>query len=189
MIPQVGNTRTVQLPDKLPQDESLAGLEPLGIIHTCAGNEVSYMTAPDVTQHAHLMNAHKSWDSKTVTMTVTFTPGSVALAAWNLTPNGYKWGAENKDTSSDAPQGFNTSLGEKTQLLLSDKFKGFFLVPESGVWNYLYITGGLSNVEKKPVFMKVDNPDMFYADMHRPIHFQNFAELEDIWVDRSDNFA
>ena len=133
MIPQVGNTRELQLPRELPQHEYLSGLEPLGIIHTYAGNEPSYMTAQDVTQHARLMNAHKSWDRKTVTMTVTFTPGSVALAAWSLTPNGYKWGAENKDTSSDAPQGFSTSYGEKTQLLLSDRFKGFYVVPETGM--------------------------------------------------------
>ncbi|MCJ1327412.1 pre-mRNA-splicing factor 8 [Thelotrema lepadinum] len=189
MIPQVGNTRELQLPRELPQHEYLSGLEPLGIIHTYAGNEPSYMTAQDVTQHARLMNAHKSWDRKTVTMTVTFTPGSVALAAWSLTPNGYKWGAENKDTSSDAPQGFSTSYGEKTQLLLSDRFKGFYVVPETGMWNYGFDGAKFSNVEKKPLFMKVDSPAMYYDDMHRPQHFQNFAELEDIWADRADNFA
>ena len=189
MIPQVGNTREVQLPHQLPQHEYLQGLEPLGVIHTYAGNEPPYMTAPDVTQHARLMSAHKSWDRKTITMTVTFTPGSVAVAGWALTPNGYKWGAENKDTGSDAPQGFSTSYGEKTQVLLSDRFRGYFLVPETGVWNFGFMGGAFSSVEKKPVFMKVDVPAPYYADMHRPLHFQNFAELEDIGVDRSDNFA
>ena len=189
MIPQVGSTREVQLPQQLPQHEYLQGLEPLGVIHTYAGNEPPYMTAPDVTQHARLMNAHKSWDRKTVTMTVTFTPGSVALAAWGLTPSGYKWGAENKDLSSDAPQGFSTSFGEKAQLLLSDRYRGYFLVPEGGVWNYGFMGGGFSAVEKKPVFLKVDVPEPYYTDLHRPLHFQNFAELEDIGVDRSDNFA
>jgi hypothetical protein len=53
------------------------------------------MQASDVTQHARLMNSHASWDKKTVTMTVSFTPGSVSLASWALTPNGYKWGADN----------------------------------------------------------------------------------------------
>jgi len=28
----------------------------------------------------------------------------------------------------------------------------------------------------------------FYNDQHRPVHFHSFAELEDIWVDRNDNF-
>ncbi|GAM38269.1 U5 snRNP complex subunit [Talaromyces pinophilus] len=189
MIPQVGNTRDVQLPQQLPQHEYLNGLEPLGIIHTISGNEPSYMTAQDVTQHARLMNEHSSWDKKTVTMTVSFTPGSVSLAAWALTPQGYKWGAENKDTSSDQPQGFSTSMGDKCQLLLSDKIRGYFLVPEDNVWNYSFMGSSFSSVEKRPVYVKIDTPLRFYDDQHRPLHFQNFAELEDIWVDRSDNFA
>jgi pre-mRNA-processing factor 8 len=189
MIPQVGNTRDVQLPQQLPQHEYLNGLEPLGIIHTISGNEPHYMTAMDVTQHARLMNAHPSWDKKTVTMTVSFTPGSVSLAAWGLTPQGYKWGAENKDTTSDQPQGFSTSMGQKCQLLLSDKIRGYFLVPEDNVWNYSFMGSSFGSVEKRPVYVKIDTPLRFYDDQHRPLHFQNFAELEDIWVDRSDNFA
>lgn len=189
MIPQVGNTREVQLPQQLPQHDYLNNLEPLGVIHTISGNEPPYMTAMDVTQHARLMNAHSSWDKKTVTMTVSFTPGSVSLAAWGLTPQGYKWGAENRDTTSDQPQGFSTSMGEKCQLLLSDKIRGYFLVPEDNVWNYSFMGSSFGGVEKRPVYVKIDTPLRFYDDQHRPLHFQNFAELEDIWVDRSDNFA
>ncbi|KKA18205.1 hypothetical protein T310_7844 [Rasamsonia emersonii CBS 393.64] len=188
MVPQVGNTRDVQLPQQLPQHEYLNSLEPLGIIHTLSGNEPPYMTAQDVTQHARLMNAHPSWDKKTVTMTVSFTPGSVSLAAWALTPQGYKWGAENKDTTSDQPQGFSTNMGEKCQLLLSDRIRGYFLVPEDNVWNYSFMGSSFGNVEKRPVYVKIDTPLRFYDDQHRPLHFQNFAELEDIWVDRSDVF-
>ncbi|OJJ51308.1 hypothetical protein ASPZODRAFT_107783 [Penicilliopsis zonata CBS 506.65] len=189
MVPQVGNTRDVQLPHELPQHDYLNSLEPLGVIHTVSGNEPPYMTAMDVTQHARLMNAHSSWDKKTVTMTVSFTPGSVSLAAWALTPEGYKWGAENKDTTSDQPQGFSTSMGEKCQLLLSDKIRGYFLVPEDNVWNYSFMGSSFGGVEKRPVYVKIDTPLRFYDAQHRPLHFQNFAELEDIWVDRSDNFA
>lgn len=159
MIPQVGNTRDVQLPHQLPQNSHLNGLEPLGLIHTVSGNEPSYMTAADVTQHARLMSAHPSWDKKTVTMTVSFTPGSVSLAAWAMTPTGYKWGSENKDLSSEQPQGFSTtSMGEKCQLLLSDKIRGYFLVPEGGLWNYSFMGSSFGNVEKKPVFVKMDVP-------------------------------
>ncbi|KAN0069555.1 PROCN (NUC071) domain containing protein [Elaphomyces granulatus] len=188
IVPQVGNTRDIQLPQQLPQHEYLNNLEPLGIIHTISGNEPPYMTAMDVTQHARLMNAHPSWDKKTVTMTVSFTPGSVSLGAWALTPQGYKWGAENKDTSSEQPQGFSTSMGEKCQLLLSDKIRGYFLVPEDNVWNYSFMGSSFGSVEKRPVYVKIDTPLRFYDDQHRPLHFQNFAELEDIWVDRTDNF-
>ena len=160
MIPQVGNTRDVQLPHQLPQHDYLNALEPLGIIHTVSGNEPPYMTATDVTSHARLMNAHPSWDKKTVTMTVSFTPGSVSLAAWGLTPTGYKWGAENKDTASDQPQGFSTTaFGEKCQLLLSDKIRGYFLVPEQGgLWNYSFMGSSFAGVEKRPVWVKIDTP-------------------------------
>lgn len=190
MVPQVGNTRDVQLPQHLPSHSNLASMEPLGIIHTMSGNEPPYMTAADTTQHARLMSAHSSWDKKTITMTVSFTPGSVSLAAWALTPQGYKWGSENKDLSSEIPQGFSTSgMGEKCQLLLSDKIRGYFLVPETGLWNYAFMGSSFGNVEKRPWGVKMDVPMGFYAEQHRPLHFQNFAELEDIWVDRSDNFA
>ncbi|KAA8567881.1 hypothetical protein EYC84_008329 [Monilinia fructicola] len=189
MVPQIGSTRDVQLPQQLPQHEYLDQMEPLGIIHTVSGNEPPYMTAMDVTQHARLMNAHKSWDKKTVSMTVSFTPGSVSLASWALTPHGYKWGAENKDLGSDQPQGFSTNMGEKCQLLLSDKIRGYFLVPENNSWNYSFMGSAFGSLEKKPVHVKIDTPAPFYNDLHRPLHFQNFAELEDIWVDNEDKLA
>ena len=191
MVPQVGSTREVQVPQQLPENELLSSLEPLGIIHTSAGNETNYMTAQDVTQHARLMAAHDSWDRKTVTMTVNFTPGSVSLSAWSLTPAGYEWGAQNKDAISDQPAGFspNAGLGEKSQLLLSDKIRGYFLVPEDERWNWSFLGGGFGEREKGRVFVGVGVPKRFYDDLHRPIHFQNFAELEDVWVDRSDNLA
>jgi pre-mRNA-processing factor 8 len=153
MIPQVGSTRDVQLPSYLPQHEYLKSMEPLGIIHTASGSEPSYMTANDVTTHSRLMAAHSAWDRKTVTMTVSFTPGSVSLATWALTPTGYKWGAENKDLGSEQPVGFKTDMGEKCQLLLSDRIRGFFLVPErgEGVWNYGFMGSGFSAVEKRAV--------------------------------------
>ena len=159
MIPQVGNTRDIQLPHQLPQHPNLTSLEPLGLIHTVSGNETSYMTAPDTTQHARLMAVHPTWDKKTVTMTVSFTPGSVSLAAWALTPAGYKWGSENRDLSSDQPQGFSTtSMSEKCQLLLSDKIRGYFLVPEGNLWNYSFMGSSFGSVEKKGVFVKMDTP-------------------------------
>jgi pre-mRNA-processing factor 8 len=188
MIPQVGNTRDVQLPKQLPQHEYLNDLEPLGIIHTVSGNEPPYMQASDVTQHARLMNQHSTWDKKTVSMTVSFTPGSVSLAAWALTPSGYKWGAENKDVMSDNPAGFSTSFGEKCQLLLSDKIRGYFLIPDNGIWNYSFMGSAFGAVEKRPVHVRLDTPARFYDGIHRPLHFYTFAELEDVWVDRENTF-
>ena len=86
--------------------------------------------------------------SQTVTMTVSFTSGSVSLATWALTPQGYKWGAENKDTGSDQSQGFQTSMGEKCQLLLSDRIRAYFLVLESGIWNFSFTGSAFSSGEE-----------------------------------------
>lgn len=190
MMPQVGGLRNVQLPQQLPQSDFLEGMEPLGVIHTASGSELPYMAAADVTEHSKLLDAHSEWDkTNTVTVSVAFTPGSVSLSAWGLTPQGYKWGAENKDLQSDQPQGFTTTMGEKRKLLLSPRFRGFFLVPDDGRWNYSFMGSAFAGMEKKSVHVKLDTPLPFYSDQHRPVHFHSFAELEDIGVDRSDNFA
>ncbi|TLS31346.1 hypothetical protein PpBr36_03623 [Pyricularia pennisetigena] len=192
LVPQIGGLRNVQLPQNLPVHDTLKGMEPLGVIHTMSGNELPYMSAVDVTEHAKLRDAHPEWQDEgreTLTVTVSFTPGSVSLSAWALTPQGYKWGVDNKDIQSDQPQGFTTTMGEKRKLLLSPRYKGFFLVPDNGKWNYSFMGSAFSGLLKKPVPVKLDTPAPFYSDIHRPLHFQNFAELEDIWVDRTDNFA
>ncbi|GAB0136008.1 hypothetical protein EsDP_00004326 [Epichloe bromicola] len=189
MMPQIGGLRNVQLPQQLPRSDFLDGMEPLGVIHTMSGSELPYMSAADVTEHAKLLDAHNEWDkTNTVTVSVSFTPGSVSLSAWGLTPQGYKWGAENRDTQSDQPRGFTTTMGEKRKLLLSPRFRGFFLVPDDGRWNYSFMGSTFAGMEKKSVHVKLDTPLSFYSDQHRPVHFHSFAELEDTWVDRSDNF-
>ncbi|KAF2237123.1 putative pre-mRNA splicing factor [Viridothelium virens] len=199
MVPQLGSTTSVSLPHQLPlstnNNEFLRDLEPLGWIHTLAGSEPHALGAPDVTQHAKLMNRHSSWDRQTVTMTVSFTPGSVSLSAFALTPHGYKWGAENRDTSSTDPPGFNPgAYSEKAQLLLSDRIRGFFLTPvEDGRWNYAWLGAAFGNFAREggggdKVEVALDTPKRYYDEGHRPVHFRNFAELEDVWVDRSDNF-
>ncbi|KAI0377858.1 pre-mRNA processing splicing factor 8 [Hypomontagnella monticulosa] len=190
MVPQIGNLRYTQAPLQLPQHEYLSEMEPLGVIHTMAGNELPYMSAVDVTMHAQLLDRHPKWDKeKTVTVDVSFTPGSVSLSAWALTPAGYRWGAENKDLSNDSPSGFTTSMGLKRKLLLSPRYRGFFLVPEDGKWNYNFMGSNFIGLEKKPVHVKLDTPLPFYSDKHRPEHFHDFTEMEDVGVDRSDNFA
>jgi pre-mRNA-processing factor 8 len=190
MVPQVGGLRNVTLPQQLPSHEYLNNMEPLGVIHTIAGNELPYMSAADVTEHARLLDQHPSINkTASITVDVFFTPGSVSLSAWSLTPEGFAWGAENKDLGSDQPQGFTTTMGIKKQLLLSPKYKGFFLVPENGKWNYSFMGSGFDALVKKKVEVRLDTPLAFYADVHRPLHFQNFAELEEVGVDREDQFA
>lgn len=67
-----------------------------------------------------------------------FTPGSCSLTAYKLTPSGYDWGRNNKDTGNN-PRGYLPSHYEKVQMLLSDRFLGFFMVPAQGSWNYNFM--------------------------------------------------
>ena len=92
------------------------------------------------------MAEHSAWDGeKTVIITCrfiksshffnvskkcysSFTPGSRSLTAYKLTPSGFEWGRTNTDKSNN-PKGYLPSHYEKVQMLLSDRFLGFFMVP------------------------------------------------------------
>ncbi len=71
-------------------------------------------------------------------VTVSFTPGSVSLTAYKLTPAGFEWGRANTDKGNN-PKGYLPSHYEKVQMLLSDRFLGFFTVPAQGSWNYNFM--------------------------------------------------
>ena len=76
------------------------------------------------------MADNKEWDGeKTIIITCSFTPGSCSLTAYKLTPSGYEWGRNNNDPSNNPP-GYLPTHSEKVQMLLSDRFYGFFMVPE-----------------------------------------------------------
>jgi len=79
---------------------------------------------------SQIMADNKEWDGeKTIIITCSFTPGSCSLTAYKLTPSGYEWGRNNKDPSNNPP-GYLPTHSEKVQMLLSDRFYGFFMVPE-----------------------------------------------------------
>jgi hypothetical protein len=61
---------------------------------------------------------------------VLFTPGSCSLTAYKLTPTGYEWGRQNTDTGNN-PKGYLPSHYERVQMLLSDRFLGFFMTNQS----------------------------------------------------------
>lgn len=41
--------------------------------------------------------------------------------------------------SGNNPKGYLPSHYEKVQMLLSDRFLGYFMVPAQGVWNYNFM--------------------------------------------------
>lgn len=73
-----------------------------------------------------------------VSVFLSFTPGSCSLTAYKLTPSGYDWGRQNTDTGNN-PKGYLPSHYERVQMLLSDRFLGFFMVPAQTSWNYNFM--------------------------------------------------
>ena len=132
MPPQWGNHSSVNLPSTLPEHDYLSDLEPLGWIHT-QPNESSQLQPQDCTQHAKILEQNSSWDGeKSIILTCSFTPGSCSLTAYKITPAGYEWGRANKDMTSTNPQGYRPGHFEKVQMLLSDRFLGYYMVPDGG---------------------------------------------------------
>ncbi|PVU91485.1 hypothetical protein BB561_004382 [Smittium simulii] len=72
---------------------------------------------------------------------------------------------------------YSTSCFERVQLLLSDRFNGFFMVPnDGGIWNYNFM--GPSHSPSMTYGLSLDIPLSFYDQRHRPNHFINFTEIE-----------
>eukprot|EP00285_Hemiselmis_virescens_P000530 CAMPEP_0173408200 /NCGR_PEP_ID=MMETSP1356-20130122/69053_1 /TAXON_ID=77927 ORGANISM="Hemiselmis virescens, Strain PCC157" /NCGR_SAMPLE_ID=MMETSP1356 /ASSEMBLY_ACC=CAM_ASM_000847 /LENGTH=189 /DNA_ID=CAMNT_0014369465 /DNA_START=12 /DNA_END=581 /DNA_ORIENTATION=- len=183
MVPQLGNHQGVTLPHDLPDHEYLKDLEPLGWMHT-QPNELPQLSPQDVTMHAGILDRNKSWDmDKCVLITCSFTPGSCSLTAYKLTTTGYEWGRKNQDQSTN-PQGYAPTHYEKVQMLLSDRFLGFYMVPDIGSWNYNFM--GVKHQQSMAYGLRLDNPKEFYHEAHRPVHFLQFASIEDLAADGHD---
>src|SRR3954470_21315341 len=109
-------------------------MEPLGWIHT-QPNELPQLSPHDVITHAGVLSDNRTWDAeKTVVITVSFTPGSCSLSAYKLTPSGLSWGQTNRDNQTHMYNGYSPHCYERVQMLLSDRFPGFYMVIEHGMW-------------------------------------------------------
>ncbi|RCK66281.1 Pre-mRNA-splicing factor 8, partial [Candida viswanathii] len=173
IIPQLGNVNSIQFAQNLPdQTGYLKDLELLGWVHT-QSQDFSYMTSFDVTTQARMT---KEYMPNFITMTVSYTPGSVTLSSFELSREGFEWGQQNTDLMSESPPGFKTDFAHKSQLIMSDQISGTFMVPEDDVWNYFFM-GAIFNA-KELYDLKLDIPLTFYDELHRPIHFTTFTQLE-----------
>jgi pre-mRNA-processing factor 8 len=183
MVPQVGNHQGCTLPRRLPEHDLLDDLEPLGWLHT-QPSELPHLPPQDVIAHSKIMADNHSWDGeKSVVITCSFTPGSCSLTAYKLTPQGFEWGRQNREAGVNA-QGFSPAHYERVQMLLSDKFKGFYLIPEDGVWNYNFM--GVKHSIGMDYSLMLGNPIEFYNEKHRTAHFLSFAAMEDTEVVDAD---
>ena len=186
LVPQVGNHQSVTLPKKLPEHELLRGLEPLGWIHTQPNeiiqNGIQVLPAPDVVTHTSIMAENPNvWGGKNeIVITTAFTQGSCSLTAYRVTEEGLEWGRKSKNIAGGVAnaENYSSACFEKVQMLLSDRFKGFFLVPEGGLgWNYNF--QGVKHNASMDYSLHMDIPQPFYAECHRPQHFLSFVQMEE----------
>jgi len=63
-------------------------------------------------------------------------------------------------------------------MLLSDRFLGFYMVPDTGSWNYNFM--GMKHSVTMKYDLKLENPKDFYHEVHRPGHFLQFSTMEDV---------
>ena len=83
------------------------------------------------------MDNHPEWDGKkTAIITCSFIPGSVSIAGYNITKEGYEWGRQSKDEGATEVGYDETTMFNGCSVVFSDKFMGSFLVPSENSWNY-----------------------------------------------------
>ena len=192
--PQFGSHQKVKFPTTVPEHPYLKDLQPLGWLHT-QPNEETHLPPQDVVMHARLLQGNPSWDVDACSIvTCSFTPGSVSLAGYRLTRGGLDWGVKvAKETGSNdaiVSKGYMPSHYEKVQMHLSDRFMGFFMVPdENGIWNYNF--SGANFNENMEYELALANPKHYYHEVHRPGHFLSFEAEErgGATVDDEDLFS
>ena len=75
-------------------------------------------------------------------------------------------------------QGYLPTHVERVQMLLSDRFLGFFMLPQDDVWNYNFM--GVKHSIGMEYHLKLGNPRDFYNDIHRPSHYLTFTSIEEV---------
>ena len=175
LVPQLGSSNSIKLSQRKPEAEGYLqeqNLELLGWIHTLS-ERLDYMSPNDITLLARISEVY---DPHYICMTASFSPGSIHVVGYEMTPEGFAWGKSNSDMISEKPAGFSEEFSKKSQLLISDKIVGTYMVPEDEIWNYFFM-GSLFN-ETHSYAMKVDKPLSFYDALHRPVHFTTFSRLD-----------
>ena len=193
LVPQIGNHQSVTLPRKLPESDLLADLQPLGWIHTQPNeliqNGMQILPAPDVVMHSGIVTEHPNdWKGEDeIVITTSFTQGSCSLTAYKVTDTGYDW-AKKADSAAGGVTNatdYTSDCFDKVQMLLSDRFKGFFLVPDGGLgWNYNF--QGVKHTVGMDYTLKMDVPEPFYSERHRPQHFLSFTQMEEAAENEAD---
>jgi pre-mRNA-processing factor 8 len=171
LVPQRGSHADCELAARRPAHPALDGLELIGVLRT-QPTEATCLSASDVSVQSKELGGREG-----VTVTCAFTPGSVLLTAFRVTPEGFAWGSTCPPVDPRAPSapGFREDFSAKATMLLSERIMGFFLVPtDDGVWNYSF--QGHRFIKDMDFDLCVDVPLGFYDEQHRAAHFLTFAE-------------
>ncbi|KAI3630235.1 hypothetical protein MIR68_011670 [Amoeboaphelidium protococcarum] len=181
LVPQTSTHLLVNMPRQKPEHYYLQDLEPLGCIHSQSGSipqDGGCLSQYDVVRQASVVSGFDWSLHKCTTVVCSISPGSCTLSSFRLTQAGYQWGRQNgEDINHINPEGFEPAkFSEGMPLILTDKFNGFFMVPDDDTWNYNFMSANFS--DKMKYTLKVDVPKTFYADCHRSTHFLNFTDLE-----------
>ena len=172
--PQIGNYTSVNLPYYVPENSNIKDLEPIGWIYT--QSELNPITPSACTFTANMLAKNNNWDiESTISLSCTFTQGSCTLTGYKLTGLGFEWGKANTDMSPNPP-GYSTLCFEKVEIALTDKYYGYFMIPENERWNLGFSGSTISNNFKYNVIL--GNPKDYYNEIHRPTHFLNFNNKE-----------
>lgn len=174
LVPQTGSHLNLTFASQIPEHSLLNDLEPLGWIHT-QPIETNTMTPYDCQLTSKFINERNNWDIETsIVITCGFVQGNCTLNGYKLSPVGYDWAQENAELNINVntnEERFNETCYEKVQLILSEKFMGYFLIPDNEVWNYNFI--GVEPVNNMSFGLNLGIPKDFYNEIHRPSHFFN----------------
>jgi pre-mRNA-processing factor 8 len=88
--PQRASQRTVELPDKLPEHQLLEGMQLVGLAVTQSQDSQSLQPL-DAIMYGRLIAKHTELGGSSIMLTISFTPGSLSLAAYALNPKGFEW--------------------------------------------------------------------------------------------------
>eukprot|EP00834_Sanchytrium_tribonematis_P005171 NODE_296_length_10502_cov_0.638374.p1 type:complete len:2225 gc:universal NODE_296_length_10502_cov_0.638374:3591-10265(+) len=156
ILPQYGSANSVEFTNTPLNHPKLNDLNMLGMIHTKL-IEDNQLNPNDLQLQIQIMKHFPS--NELANVTCAFVPGSCQLSCYI--------------PSSFDESNYLSNVKKGMIELVNDG--GYFMVPNDGIWNYGF-QGTMLRKEMK-YHLKIDRPLEYYDPLHRPIHFQQFTDM------------